>query len=290
MKSPTLGSMPLSAALSGVTTFMKTTAPMGDSSTVSSSSLTPLTFSPFTLLAAIVSGTSSSLSTEAISVGPSSPPIPLKLAQKIWRNEFIELHNLLPVRLGIPEPTLLDVLTKPESTKPRKEIKTIQQWALCFNSYVTILAQKQPHHIGDLLAYISIIINASGEYEDTPWLQYDARFRQQAATEPSRPWAMIDASLWTTCFSTARSKPRCRDCKETGHETCQTTSGVRQAANYRYQPYSSNRPICKKFNYAWCDMSPCTYQHCRKPNHKIAQCPDTNKNPEPFRPPKGRGI
>ena len=46
---------------------------------------------------------------------------------KIWRNEFINLQELLPARLGIPEPTFLDVLTKTESAKSKKEIKTVQQ-------------------------------------------------------------------------------------------------------------------------------------------------------------------
>ena len=208
-----------------------------------------MALTPLTPLADILPGHTSNLTTEAIAVGPSSPPIPLKLSQKIWRNEFIELHELLPARLGIPEPTLLDVLTKPDSAKPKKEIKTIQQWALCFNSYITVLAMKQPQRLGDLLAYSSMIINASSEYEDTPWLQYDVRFRRQAATDPSRPWAAIDASLWTTCFAAAGSRPRCRDCRETGHDSCQSTATSKPTALYRYQPYPFNRPICKKIQH-----------------------------------------
>ena len=189
-----------STALSGVVTF---SAPKTTVSTSSSSSASVMALTPLTPLANIVPGHANNLTTDAISVGPSSPPIPLKLTQKIWRNEFVELHELLPARLGIPEPTLLDVLTKPENARPKKEIKTIQQRVLCFTSYTTILAMKQPHRLRDLGAYSSMIINASSEYEDTPWLQYDARFRRQAATDPSRPWAAIDVSLWTTCFATA---------------------------------------------------------------------------------------
>ena len=110
-----------------------------------------MALTPLTPLADILRGHTSSLTTEVILVGPSSPPIPLKLAQKIWRNEFIELHELLPARLGIPEPTLLDVLSQ-------KVLR--QQWALCFNSYITVLAMKQPQWLGVLLAYSSVIINA----------------------------------------------------------------------------------------------------------------------------------
>ena len=288
---PLLGCIPHSTALSGVATF---TSPKVSASLSSGSSSSIMALTPLTPLADILPGQNNNLSTDAVSVGPSSLPIPLKLAKKIWRNEFIDLQELLPARLGIPEPTLLDVLTKPESAKPKKETKTVQQWALFFNSYITVLARKQPHRVGDLVAYSSIIINASSEYEDTPWLQYDARFRRQAATYPNRPWAAIDASLWTTYFASARARTRCRDCKEMGHETCKPTTTNRLTNSYRYQPYSTNRPICKKFNYAWCDLSPCNFQHiclnCHKPNHKVGQCPELNKPLEPFRPPRSNGT
>ena len=59
----------------------------------------------------------------------------------------------------------------------------LQQWTLHFNSYMTILAMKEPHWIGDLLAYSSMIINTSSEYR----LLYDA------TTDPSRLWAAIYA-------------------------------------------------------------------------------------------------
>ena len=92
--------------------------------------------------------------TVAVSVGPHSPPIPKKLADKIWRNEFVELHELLPSRLGIPAPTLLDVLASPSTPKtPLKQISTIEEWVMCFNTYAALIALKQPDRIKDLLAY-----------------------------------------------------------------------------------------------------------------------------------------
>ena len=44
---------------------------------------------------------------------------------------------------------------------------------------------KQPRQIGDLLAYSIMIINASSEYEDTPWLQHDAGFGREASGHKS---------------------------------------------------------------------------------------------------------
>ena len=97
-------------------------------------------------------------------------------------------------------------------------------------------------------------MKASEEYEDTLWLQYDAKFRRQAATDPKISWAVIDTSPWTTCFTLAKAKPQCTDCKEMGHAACRPF--LRQGTSSgRYQAYTTTRPICRKFNYNGCDYS-----------------------------------
>ena len=110
---------------------------------VTSASTTKLSLQlPLTSLTASLSKIKPNL---AVSVGPHSPPIPKKLAQKIWRNEFIELRELLPSRLGIPPPTLMDVLASPSTSKaPLKQISTIEEGVMCFNTYTALVALKHP--------------------------------------------------------------------------------------------------------------------------------------------------
>ena len=74
----------------------------------------------------------------------------LSLAEKIWRGEFIELHELLPSRLTTPEPTVLDLLSSREKSTPKKTISTIQEWATCFNSYISLIWVRQPACVPDL--------------------------------------------------------------------------------------------------------------------------------------------
>ena len=83
--------------------------------------------------------------------------------------EFIELHELLPSRLTTPELTFSDLFSLKEKHKPKKEITSIQEWVVCFNTYISLVEMRQPHRVGDLLAYSSIIVKSSREYEDTPW-------------------------------------------------------------------------------------------------------------------------
>jgi len=119
----------------------------------------------------------------------------LSLAEKIWRGEFIELHELLPSRLTTPEPLVLNLLSSREKSMPKKTISTFQEWATCFNTYISLIWVCQPVCVPDLLAYSSIIVRASGQYVDAPWLSYDAQFRREAATCPGTPWAVIDSSI-----------------------------------------------------------------------------------------------
>jgi hypothetical protein len=142
----------------------------------------------------------------AVSIGPHSSSLPRKLADKIWHNEFIERHELLPSRLGEPPPTLMDVLAGPSTPKtPLKQISTIEEWVMCFNTYVALVVNKQLDRIKDLLAYNSIIVNASKQFDE-----YDTRFRKEATLQPDKSWATIDASTWTLCFTSA--KPKARAC------------------------------------------------------------------------------
>ena len=56
-----------------------------------------------------------------------------------------------------------------------------------------------------LLAYMDGIIRASQRFVWPSWVEYDTRFRQEAAGDEQRSWAVVDASLYTECF-TGQSK------------------------------------------------------------------------------------
>ena len=202
LATPRVGCLPSVSALSGVSTFSPA-ATVAVSMTTSSSQSPRLSLQlPLATLAS-PSKVASEDTNQALSVGPHSPPIPKKLAEKIWRSEFIELSELLPSRLGIPQPTLLDVLAPSTPKPPVKQISSIEEWVMCFNSFLAIMAMKHPEKTKVLLAYSSVIVKASKEFEGFPWLEYDSRFRKEVAVNQSKSWAVIDASAWTLCFANA---------------------------------------------------------------------------------------
>ena len=150
---------------------------------------------------------------------------------------------------------------------------------------MTIIAMCEPEHIADLLAYSSIIIKASLDYDDLPWLEYDAHFRRQAATWPKGPWAQLDAALWMIYFTQARAKA-----EDDTHKSADTGGKPSKATEKpRLAPYTTV-PICKKWNSPdGCNLPLCRYQHystrCSSSLHKSILCPLNQKHDASRAPP-----
>ncbi len=47
---------------------------------------------------------------DLVAVGPTSLPIPRKICEKIWDNQFVNMQELRPSRLGAADPTWRDLV------------------------------------------------------------------------------------------------------------------------------------------------------------------------------------
>ena len=211
-------------------------------------------------------------SKSAISVGPVSPPIPAKIAEKIWRGEYIELQELLPACLGALGPTILDALLQPDKMKQKKTIITIQEWIVCFNTFISVVAMRNPNQVRDLLTYSSTIVKASQEFGGIPWLEYNIYFRRQIATQAKQQWEMIDASLWTMYF--ARATPRSGPISTNGERK----NPIQDKRQQTYQNNRYNPRVCFRFNsHGGCYLTNCKFLHCcircRETSHTAIKCP-----------------
>ena len=155
---------------------------------------------PPTPLCKSLSAPQSAQSTEVISVGHCSPPVPKKLAERIWRKEFIDFRDLLPSQLGAPEPTVFDLFGKTDKVRPQKHISSIQEWVICFNTFSTIVLMREPEHTADLLAYCSTITKVSMDYDDMPWLDY---LHFLACNSLYAEW------VWVFCWLNATHSDKC---------------------------------------------------------------------------------
>lgn len=251
------GKLPNQAALVDKPTF----SAVASTATSSSSSTPSSQLSSELPLAALTKVANTEEASQAVSIGPHSPPIPKILVDHIRRYKFIELSKLLPSRLGIPQPTLIDVLALSSSKQSPKQISSIEEWVMCFNTYIAVIASKQPERVEDLLAYSSIILKASKDFNGLPWLKYDSCFRKEASIDHCKSWAVVDASAWTLHFSNAEPKSEVH----------------LSAKESRYQPYRKP-PICINFNNNKYELPTQWYRHvctnCEKPIHTDGQCPE----------------
>ena len=74
---------------------------------------------------------------KAVGLGPVSPPIPAKLAEEIWKGEYIDLNELLPACLAQWFWTSCYWGTH---QKPKKTITMIEEWVLSFNTFISVVA------------------------------------------------------------------------------------------------------------------------------------------------------
>ena len=102
-------------------------------------------------------------STQAMVItGTGLPALPKKLVNKILANEYMDFAELPPAKgkaRNVPQSLEGKVLVvqAADMMNARKIIPDLATWVQCFNLYVATLASHQPHRIGELMAYESII-------------------------------------------------------------------------------------------------------------------------------------
>ena len=75
-------------------------------------------------------------------IPPSGVGIPAKVAQRIWKGEFVEMAELLPEKLGQADSL--------PSTSKEDRVASILQWVECFHTYIGVLVQQHPGRTQDL--------------------------------------------------------------------------------------------------------------------------------------------
>ena len=122
-----------------------------------------------------------------VSIGEGLAPVPRKMAEKIWRWEFVEMGDLLPEN-GM-------LRTEDGSSNPlgvvrrRRQITDVLTWVQCFAVYVGVMSRRYPEAVPELLAYMIQIVRARREFAELAWAQYDTSYRRHAANGGNRRWS-----------------------------------------------------------------------------------------------------
>ena len=203
--------------------------------------------------APIVTSVLSSSFNQAFILGPGRPPVPAKLVSQIVTGKFIELSELTPANLDAPttESTSFTiegrsiVPTTTTSSRRKSAIGDILTWIECFNSYIAVITASHPERVGDLLAYMALIIRMAKQFPGRCWYSYDRAYRLEAAASNSKNWSQINSDLYHYHTSVA-VKPQT------------------QAARYSEPRGDSHSMIfCKSWNAGACSSprEDCRFQH-----------------------------
>ena len=85
--------------------------------------------------------------------------------------------------------------------------------------YMGVMAVKHPERVPDLAAYMTQIIQASHQFKETLWQDYDTQFRVQAAAAKHPHLTVVDTFLWAITFAKAEPREECRHRRSLDHES-----------------------------------------------------------------------
>ena len=150
-------------------------------------------------------------------------PIPARLVQLIQALEYVEMRELLPDNIALAEM----LVALPQGLAPHKppgerEIgrdRALATWVSLFATYVAIVATAHSERVGDMLAYLHLVVWEASKFGGDGWLTYDAVFHRNQEGSLA-PWNSLDtAALHQVYIAGNASKvvTPCRHCHEVDH-------------------------------------------------------------------------
>lgn len=198
---------------------------------------------------------------------PTTSQIDAKLKNKIWQNKYVDFIKLLPKDdLALDKSLRLQSAGNSEfkfvASKPKKSIKSIEQWTSAFLKFLAVYSEKYPKQIPAVIKHGEIVRELASRSFGLAWLTYDKQVRKDIEVR-SIPWGQLHYEYWVmaTTFRQPQTQFNFRG------------KPVQQRVQYR------NR-IPQGFCYAFhkngkCSHQQCQYKHicfqCRK-THSILHC------------------
>ena len=178
--------------------------------------------------------------------------------------------------------------SKPPGEREIGGDQALLTWVSSFATYVAVVAEVHPKRVGDMLAYMRLIVREASKFGGNGWLTYDSVFRRNQEGL-STPW---NASLHQVYIANQGVKVAtpCKHCHEVDHVAadCAITAVLPQVTNTtssvantvpptstpergsskgkRSFPYTRQRPICTSWNGGKLHVCSCVCQLLWQPS------------------------
>ncbi|MEW8339813.1 MAG: hypothetical protein AB2708_08185 [Candidatus Thiodiazotropha taylori] len=131
-----------------------------------------------------------------------------KIKGKIWANQFVDLHTLLPSK----RKERLELVDNGDGVIRCKKsnsgsITSIDHWLEAFHVFVAIYTAKYPTEAPSLMRHTNIVQKLAKQAGDEAALFYDEQFRLWREDQPELlPWGMISSELQNEALAMGISK------------------------------------------------------------------------------------
>ncbi|XP_062591614.1 uncharacterized protein LOC134253121 [Saccostrea cucullata] len=174
---------------------------------------------------------------------PLGANIPVRIKNKIWNDQFIDLKCLLPnfkdenISIQIENNA---IQLNPQSTK--QSVMSLHQWTSAFLIFMSIYTEKSPQEHANLLKYCFTVREIGSSNGDGAWRYYDENFRKLRQSNKV-PWQLPITEYMV--------------------KACTLTRSFRSSQYPSNQPKTKQRePLCFNYNNGTtCKSSPCNYKH-----------------------------
>ena len=198
-----------------------------------------------------------------------SAHIPLKIKEKVWAGEYIDMSLMLKSGKDLVYDSQLNgelAVKGGQLTvlqQKHNQIKNIHTWTSAFINFMSIMLEKWPGKAQVYLKYMHVIRLAASRVSNLGWVSYDEQFRLRKARAPQSSSADVDVELWLLYVSTPE--------KTTDNFTFRQPflSGVGQKRAQGFQLGHVQKGIRTCWGY---NKGRCTYgKNCRF-IHKCSEC------------------
>ena len=93
-----------------------------------------------------------------------------------------------------------------------RHVHDLATWVEAYTILSQVIVDVAPHRPAELLCYQSLILESNRRFTPEGWLEYDRKFRINAAADPSLKWDIIDPNLWQLA-TTGRARCACQACR-----------------------------------------------------------------------------
>ena len=137
-----------------------------------------------------------------------SAHIPLKIKEKVWAEEYIDMSLMLKSGKDLVYDSQLngEIAVKGGQLtvlqQKHNQIKNIHTWTSAFINFMSIMLEKWPGKAQVYLKYMHVIRLAASRVSNLGWVSYDEQFRlrKARALQSSWPMLMLNCGYLTICI------------------------------------------------------------------------------------------